>query len=73
MNTRKLIYGLFALLVLMAAACTPSDTAEEDKLYEVGVDKRYIKVPGSEKNVDKKYIKVPGSKNSVDKKYVIIK
>ncbi|WP_165200554.1 hypothetical protein [Muriicola soli] len=44
MNTRKLLFAFAAILVLFAAACTPN-TAEDDQLYEQGVDKTKIKLP----------------------------
>ncbi len=63
MNTKKIFYGLFTCLILMAAACTTTDTAEEDKLYEVGIDKDKIKLPTN--SIDKDKIKLPT--NSIDK------
>ena len=41
MNTKKLFFGLATVLILMAAACTPN-TADDDQVYEQGVDKRDI-------------------------------
>lgn len=38
MNTKKLLFAFAAMLVLVAAACTPN-TAEDDQLYENAVDK----------------------------------
>ena len=41
MNTRKILFGTFAILILAISACT-SSTAEEDALYENGVDKNDV-------------------------------
>jgi len=41
MNTKKILFGLSTVLILMAAACTPN-TAEDDQVYEQGVDKTKI-------------------------------
>ncbi|MEY8021905.1 MAG: hypothetical protein HKO81_10725 [Flavobacteriaceae bacterium] len=38
MNTKKLLFAFAAMLVLVAAACTPN-TAEDDQLYEQGLKK----------------------------------
>ncbi|MBT8281231.1 MAG: hypothetical protein KJO16_06605 [Muriicola sp.] len=38
MNTRKIFFAFAAMLILVAAACTPN-TAEDDQLYENAVDK----------------------------------
>ena len=43
MNTKKLFFGLATVLILMAADCTPN-TAEDDQVYEQGVDKKDIKL-----------------------------
>lgn len=42
MKAKKLIFGLIAMLLLVAVSCEPNTTAQEDDLYEVGVDKRKI-------------------------------
>ena len=47
MNTRKLLFALAAMLVLVAAACTPN-TAEDDQVYEQGVDKTKIIIKNSD-------------------------
>ncbi len=44
MNTKKIFFGLATALILMAAACTPN-TAEDDQVYEQGVEKSKIKLP----------------------------
>ncbi len=41
MNTKRILFGLATVLVLMAAACTPN-TAEDDQVYEQGVDKSKV-------------------------------
>ena len=46
MKMKKLIFGLVACISLMALSCEPNSTAEEDQLYEQGVDKPKITMPG---------------------------
>ncbi len=41
MNTKKFLFAIAAILVLVASACTPN-TAEDDQVYEQGVDKTKI-------------------------------
>ncbi|SMP24293.1 hypothetical protein SAMN06265375_104205 [Muriicola jejuensis] len=38
MNTKKILFAIAAMLILVASACTPN-TAEDDQLYEQGVKK----------------------------------
>ena len=74
MNTKKFFYGVLTFLVLFLAACT-SNTAEDDELYERGIDKKDIILDGIDKkdiiidNIDKKDIIL----DAIDKKDVIIK
>jgi hypothetical protein len=42
MNTKRLLFGICTCLILMAAACTPNSTSEDQQLYENGVDKSKI-------------------------------
>jgi len=42
MKTKKIIFGLLACVALLAISCEPNSTADEDDLYEVGVDKTKI-------------------------------
>ena len=42
MNTKKLILMGAVCLTFLAVACSPSSTAEEDQLYEQGVDKKKL-------------------------------
>jgi len=42
MKMKRLIFGLLACVTLMAVACEPNSTADEDQLYEQGVDKTKI-------------------------------
>lgn len=42
MNTKKMIFAIAATFVLLAASCTPNTTAEDDQLYEQGVDRTLI-------------------------------
>lgn len=46
MKMKKLLFGLVACISLMALSCEPNSTAEEDQLYEQGVDKTKITKPG---------------------------
>jgi len=39
MKAKRFIFGLLACVTLVAVSCEPNNTAEEDELYEVGVDK----------------------------------
>jgi hypothetical protein len=41
MNTKKIFFGLATILILTAAACTPN-TADDDQVYEQGVNKKDI-------------------------------
>ena len=41
MNTKRIFFGICTCLILMAAACTPDSTAD-DQLYEDAVDKKDI-------------------------------
>ncbi len=36
---KKFVFGLLACVTLLAVSCESSSTAEEDALYEQGVDK----------------------------------
>jgi hypothetical protein len=42
MKVKRIIFGLLACVTLMAVSCEPNSTADEDELYEVGVDKTKI-------------------------------
>ena len=46
MKMKKLLFGLVACISLMALSCEPNSTADEDQLYEQGVDKTKITMPG---------------------------
>jgi hypothetical protein len=41
MNTKRILFGISTCLVLMAASCTPN-TADDDQLYEQGINKKDI-------------------------------
>jgi hypothetical protein len=51
MNTKKLILGLSMGFAFLAMSCT-QNTAQEDGLYENGVDKTQL-INGDKKSVDK--------------------
>ncbi len=42
MKMKRLIFGLLACVTLMAVSCEPNSTAEEDQLYEQGIDKNNL-------------------------------
>lgn len=44
MNTKKIFYAFLACATLMMASCT-SSTAEDDQLYEQGIERGTIIVP----------------------------
>jgi hypothetical protein len=46
MKAKKIIFGLLACVTFLAVSCNPGDTAAEDELYEVGVDKTKIPSQG---------------------------
>jgi len=56
MNTKKIIFGIFAMVSLIIASCTSNSA--DDSIYEVGVDKTKIEKPG-QRSVDKTKIKKP--------------
>ncbi len=39
MNTKKIIFAMLASASLLAVSCSPNTSAEDDQLYEQGVDK----------------------------------
>jgi hypothetical protein len=43
MKMKRLIFGILACVTLMAVSCEPNSTAEEDSLYEQGLDKTKLK------------------------------
>ena len=47
MKAKKIIFGLMAGLLLVAVSCQPNSTAQEDELYEVGIEKKHLKPVGS--------------------------
>lgn len=42
MKAKRFIFGVLACVTLLAVSCEPSNTSEEDDLYEVGIDKKSI-------------------------------
>jgi hypothetical protein len=42
MKMKRLIFGILACVTLMAVSCEPNNTADEDQLYEQGVDKTKV-------------------------------
>ena len=43
MKAKRFIFGLLACVTLLAVSCEPNNTADEDDLYEVGVDRTKLK------------------------------
>ena len=43
---KRFVFGLLACVTLMAVSCEPNNTAEEDQLYEQGIDKHKARIPG---------------------------
>lgn len=69
MNTKKILFGLFAISMILGASCTSNSS---DDLYD-GVDKRYV--TKDNKGVDKRFVTkdnkgASNSTDSVDKRYV---
>ena len=64
MNTRKLLFGLFACTTLFIASCTGDN--DDSEIYESGVDKRHI-TKGTDA-VDKRHI-TKGT-DAVDKRHI---
>ena len=46
MKMKRFVFGLLACVTLMAVSCEPNNTAEEDQLYEQGIDKHKARIPG---------------------------
>ncbi|WP_143542360.1 hypothetical protein [Robiginitalea sediminis] len=63
-TTKKFIYGLFAMSVLVLASCTANSS---DDVYD-SVDKRYVTKDNDKQGVDKRY--VTKGTDGVDKRYV---
>ncbi|MBT8306457.1 MAG: hypothetical protein KJN85_05940 [Maribacter sp.] len=42
---KRFVFGLLACITLMAVSCEPNNTAEEDQLYEEGIDKDKLRIP----------------------------
>lgn len=43
MNTKKILFGLAAFLVLLISACEPTSTAEDTQLYDQGVERSKVR------------------------------
>ncbi|MBC7000156.1 hypothetical protein [Cytophaga sp. FL35] len=43
---KKFVFGLLACVTLLAVSCETSSTADDDQLYEQGVDKTKIPSQG---------------------------
>lgn len=61
MNTRKLLFGLFALGVLTGVSCT----TDNDDLYENGVEKSKIRITNNQ-SVEKSKVRI-NNQQSVEK------
>jgi len=47
MKMKRLIFGLLACVTLVAVSCEPNNTADEDQLYEQGIDKSKVTKTGN--------------------------
>ncbi|WP_430908833.1 hypothetical protein [Maribacter sp. 2-571] len=45
---KKFVFGLLACVTLLAVSCEPSSTAEDEQLYETGIEREYV-TPDQEK------------------------
>lgn len=45
MKMKRLLFGILACVTLMAVSCEPNSTADEDQLYEEGIDKSKARIP----------------------------
>ncbi len=43
MKMKNLLFAILACVTLLAVSCEPTSTADEDQLYEQGIDKTKIK------------------------------
>ncbi len=41
---KKFVFGLLACVTLLAVSCEPSNTAEEDQLYEQGIEREDVDI-----------------------------
>ena len=62
MNTRKFFYGILTCAILMGVGCT----ADNDDLYESGVDKSKVRINNSY-SVDKSKVRINNDTQSVEK------
>jgi hypothetical protein len=46
MKMKRFVFGLLACVALMAFSCEPNSTADEDQLYEQGIEKKHLKPVG---------------------------
>lgn len=71
MKTKRIIFGLMATVTLIAVSCEPNTTAQEDELYEVGIDKSSIVLKEQSSDIDKSSIVLKSS--DIDKSSIVLK
>ena len=64
MKTRKILFAVLASASLFVASCTQNSTAEEDQLYQDGVDRTKV-TTNNKQSVDRTKI-TTSNKRSVD-------
>ena len=70
MKAKRIIFGLVAILALFAVACQPNTTAQEDELYEVGIDKGSIVLKNTSDINKSSIVRKSGD---IDKSSVVLK
>ncbi len=71
MKTKQIVFGIIASVTLLAVSCEPNTTAQEDDLYEVGIDKGSIVLKGQSSDIDKSSIVLKSS--DIDKSSIVLK
>ena len=69
MKTRRIIFGLTVAIAMFAVSCEPNTTAQEDDLYELGIDKGSIVLKNAS-DIDKSSI--VRKSGDIDKSSVVL-
>ncbi len=69
MKANRIVFGIMTCLLLVAVSCEPNSTAQQDDLYEVGIDKSSIVLKNSD--IDKSSIVLKNS--DIDKSSIVLK
>ncbi|WP_256439252.1 hypothetical protein [Pseudozobellia sp. WGM2] len=40
---KRIVFGLLACVTLLAVSCETNSTAEDDSIYEVGIEKKHLR------------------------------